>query len=177
MATGAISGETYSSKVAAVFDGEQAARNAAHQILIEGDIRAEQVSVVQPHDEHLGRKIEPESQGIAWTLVKSHLYLGLAGAFVGVVAAIVTVTAELSPFSSAPLVTLGFGLAVGVVAGLLAAGLYSLRPDHLALIARLRTAAGEGRWAVIVHVRNAAEKARVETILGVHRVVAAHNTL
>jgi len=165
MTTMTISGERYSSKVAAVFDGEQAARDAARQVLAEADVGMEQVSVVQPYDAHVGRKVEPESRGIAWTLVKSHVYLGLAGALVGVSASFAMVATEVSPFSSAPLVTLGVGLALGTVVGMLAAGLYSLRPHQLGLIARIRTAAREGRWAVVVQVRNATEKARVEAIL------------
>ena len=175
MTTAALSGERYSSKVAAVFDGEPAARDAALHLLTDAHLRIEQVSVVQPYATHIGRKVEPESRGIAKTLVISHVYLGCAGALVGIVAAGVIVAAQAGPFASAPLITLAVGLALGAVAGLLIAGLYSLRPDHLALMARIRTAAAHGRWTVIVNVSNSAEKARVEAILG-DRADGLHHT-
>ena len=165
MATSAIFGERYLSKIGAVFDSECLARKAAREVMVQTAVRADQISFVRPHDNHVGRKLEPENLGIAATLVKSHLALGVAGAAIGIVAACLLVFGRIPPFSAAPYYTFGVTLFLGLTAGLLLGGLFALRPDHVGLITRIQDAARAGRWALVVHVRNEDEKANVGKIL------------
>jgi len=122
-----------------------------------------QVRILPPDDathdsiNRLGRVVEPETAGIAHTLVRSHVTLGFGGAVVGALLwgllRLINsgVVLYASAWSLVPFVM------IGAAAGLLLAGALSLRPDHASLITRLRQGLREGRWAVVAHPRSAGE--------------------
>jgi len=165
MAIGAVFGERSLSKVSAVFGDAGQARGAADELVSGLGLRAEQVEVVAPGDRRISRKLEPESAGIAKTLVKSHVVLGAAGAGLGLVVAVVLVLSGIAATASNPVYTflaLGF---LGGMLGMLLGGLISLRPDHDPMIRRVERAARTGRWSVVVHARDHDEEHRVKEAL------------
>lgn len=165
MATSAIFGERYLSKVGAVFDSEEAARKAARKVTDETAVDSARVKVVEPHDAEAGRKLEPENLGIAYTLVKSHISLGVIGAVVGALVALVLVLSGIQAFADSPYYTFGVAAAFGAIGGMILGGLVSIRPDHDRVISEVRRAAREGRWSVVVHARDEAEKREVKNVL------------
>jgi hypothetical protein len=154
MRTLAILGEEFPSKVGAEFASPDEARRAAEQLVKRTGIRARQVRVIEPRDPVMGRKLEPESSGIARTLVRTHTTLGLAGLLVGLVSGSLLVLFAMQPFASSPYYTIGLAAFFGAIAGLLLGGLVSLRPDHDTLITRVEDASRAGRWFVLVHTRS-----------------------
>src|SRR5690606_6609120 len=84
-------GERSVTKVAGLFSTDEAARQAAQNLVEHSPLDRSQIRVLGPSDtaatlgSGLGRAIEPDSKGIARTLVKSHLAAGLLGLIAGIV--------------------------------------------------------------------------------------------
>ena len=154
MITLAILGEEFPSKVGAEFTNGDEARRAADLLIKRTGINDRQVRVIEPRDPVMGRKLEPEASGIARTLVRSHVILGVAGLLVGLIAATLLILLAIQPFSSNPFYSVGAAGFFGAVAGLLLGGLVSLRPDHDKLITWVEDASRRGRWFVLVHTRS-----------------------
>lgn len=76
-------GERSLTTVAALFGQAQDARDAAGHVIRDAHLPAKRVKVVGPGVPGVGRKLEPEQAGIAHTLIKTHLVLGIAGLIVG----------------------------------------------------------------------------------------------
>lgn len=165
MATSAIFGEKYLSKVGAVFDSAEEAKAAAQRVGRETGIGAPQIRVLEPNDPAMARKLEPEQGGIARTLAKSHITLGTAGLVVGLAIALLLLAIGVDAFAWNPLYTLlVFGF-FGAIAGLLLGGLVSLRPDHDRLITWARDSARDGHWLVLVHARDHEQERKAKDTL------------
>lgn len=161
----ALTGETSDHKVAGVMGGEAAAHETAAAVRAKTGMREEQVRVLSPGDDRIGPTLEPESRGILHTMIRAHIWLGLAGAVVGALAcgimfALGVQFIVLSPWRSAVLL-IGFG----TVGGLMLGGAVSLRPDHSPYIAASRDALRQGNSVVVVHARSTAELKQAEVIL------------
>src|SRR5690554_7165730 len=87
----ALSGEHYSHKVTAEFDSQVAADNAVQALIDKAGLPSSQITVIQPHDPDMARKVEPEAKEIGRTLAKAQVNLGLAGLVFGLVLAAVLV--------------------------------------------------------------------------------------
>lgn len=160
-----IFGEKSLSKVGAAFGDEEHAQSAAAEVSKQAGIASERIRVVRPEDAGFGRKLEPESSGIARTLAKSHLTLGLTGLVLGLLIAAVLVQTDVGLFKWNPFFTVGLLGAFGAVAGLLLGGLVSLRPDHDRLFVFVRDAMRNGKWSVVVHARDHDEAHRARQVL------------
>jgi hypothetical protein len=115
------------------------------------------IFLVAPRDPRLGRKMEPESNGIWHTLLRSHARLGPLGALAGLAAAALLWANGWPAALASPLATLALGAVYGGFAGLLAAGLLTLRPDRARVIAQVRDASDDGHWSVVSHPVSARE--------------------
>lgn len=144
-----IQDEKHTGRVAAIYNNEAAAK-AAKQKLIDNGISPGTINIVRPDDSNLSKKIEPESQGIYKTLVKSHGWLGLIGIVVGIVIATILVLVGPEMTRSNPLYTYFVFIFFGVIYGMMMAGGISLRPDHDPLITKTVEASHEHQWTVIV---------------------------
>ena len=78
-------GERSLTLVAATFSDRTTAVDAA--TALQADLPQTEVDLLRPHDANFARKMEPESQGIMRTAIRSHLVLGLAGLVLGAVVA------------------------------------------------------------------------------------------
>lgn len=150
-------GERSLTLVAALFDNGTAAARAAGSLQRQQRGERCPVLVVEPHDPRLGRKLEPESRGIWQTLLRSHGKLGAAGLVVGAAVGALLVASGWAAAEASPGMTVGVAALYGLFAGLLLAGLLTLRPDRGRVISSVRDATAHGRWAVVAHPRSAEE--------------------
>lgn len=164
----ALTGEASTSKVAATFDSERTARRIARGMRRALDLRQSQVQVVTPATRDPDRKLEPESRGIARTVIVSHLRLGAAGLGAGALAFAVMYAAGLDLVTSSPGFAAALIMGYGAVFGLMAGGLVSLRPDHDRYIHRVREALDEGRSAVVVHAFDTGQREAARRALAAH---------
>ncbi|OEY67486.1 hypothetical protein [Marinobacter sp. X15-166B] len=115
----AVLGEHYSHKVSAEFDSQTAA-DRAKESLERAGIPEQQIRIIKPDDPAMARKIEPESTGIARSMVKAHVKFGVVGLVAGLVIAAVLVAVGPAFARTSPVLTfiaLGFfggGIVVAV---------------------------------------------------------------
>jgi hypothetical protein len=165
MSMSAIWGEHYLSRIGAVFEDRNQARAAVGRLTSQTGIAPDQIRVLEPGDPSWAHKLEPESRGIGGTLIRSHITLGAAGLVLGIAIALALILLGIDLF----VLSWGYTLLVfgffGAIAGLLLAGLVSLRPDHDRLVAVARTSARDDCWYVVVHARNRSEGRRARDVL------------
>ena len=160
-----IQDEKHTGRVAAVFADEVSANAAKQKLINEGKIKASLISIVKPHDANLSKKIEPESHGIAMTLVKSHGWLGLIGIIVGIILATILTIIGPEMTRSSPLFTYLVFIFFGLIFGMMLAGGISLRPDHDMLITQTVEASQENHWSVVVQTDDHDEIELVKQLL------------
>ncbi|WP_354684366.1 riboflavin biosynthesis protein RibA [Cupriavidus necator] len=151
MTVNPLSAEAASTKIAALFDTKSAASNAAERVCYEAHLKRGQVRLVHPYEAHFGRKLEPENDGIVKTAVRSHLMMGALGAVIGLAVVGILHRQEVEAVMQNPGAAMGAAIFLGVVFGMLLAGLVTARPDHQLVIAPVREAVQHGRWALVVH--------------------------
>lgn len=158
MTTTLVTDEFSNHKLAAVFRSDGQAREIASALPAALGLQPVQVLLLAPGDPFPERKLEPESRGIARTLVVSHVRLGIAGMLAGLALFAVLYLAGLplvvQSALAAALVATGFGL----VAGLMLGGLVSLRPDHDRYVLAAQEAIQRGDTALVVHAYSRAER-------------------
>lgn len=147
----ALFGERARSKIAAAFDTQQEAEHALESLRTAADFGSGQLQLVAPFEKDYGRKLEPESQGVARTAAKTHLILGPIGLVLGVLVWIVLFAMDMAVIRSSPLVSAIAIIFFMTVAGLLLGGLLTARPDHQRVIQEVRSATEAGKWSVVVH--------------------------
>lgn len=157
--------ERYPCKVTAEFGSRESAEAVVAQLAEEPGLQQSRVELVVPGDQRLGSKLEPEDRGIARTALKSHIVLGLAFLALGLAIAWLLVTFGPPLTRSSPLLVFIASGGLLTMVGLMLAGAITLRPDHDPLIAATRKAAQSGRWTVIVHCVDEAEKQRVKDLV------------
>lgn len=148
----ALFGERSTTKFAAIVDSHDVATSVVENLMAgPAGLQASQVRVVNPHEKAFDKKLEPETHGIARTAVRAHVILGLIGALAGLGAWAIVYFSGVAALVSSPVFSFSAFVVLGLVGGLLLGGLVTARPDHLRVIQRVKTAAGEGKWSVIVH--------------------------
>jgi len=163
-----LTGEVSDHKVAGLIDDEAVAHEIAAAVRAETGLNEAHVRVLSPGDKSVGRSLEPEDLGILHTMIRAHLWLGLAGAVVGILAFGIMVAVDIpfivqSPWWSAFLLT-GFG----TVGGLILGGAVALRPDHSAYLSASREALKQGKHVVVVHATSTGELNQADAMLKAH---------
>lgn len=151
MTRNALIGEEASTKIAALFDTKSAANSAAERVCYEAHLKRGQVRLVHPYEAHFGRKLEPDNDGIVRTAVRSHLMMGALGAVIGLAVIGILHRQEVEAVIQNPGAAAGAAIFIGIVLGMLLAGLVTARPDHQLVITPVREAVQHGRWALLVH--------------------------
>ncbi len=152
-----VSGESIDHKLAAIFDNDSEAKKSVDAVLEAASLNPDQVKIVRPGDTHPGWELEPEDRGIWRTLLRSHLWLGLLGAVVGLVVFLLLFGVGVGFIVNNGLVAAVVLAALFAVLGLMAAGLVTLRPDHMAYIVTAQSALRAGKTVVAVHARDRAQ--------------------
>lgn len=166
-AAASLTGETFDHKVAAIFNNEVSARNAAKTLVETTSLADAQIFVVGPNDAHPGWELEPEDRGIWRTLVRSHIWLALMGAGLGVILFAVLYILGIQFVVLNPKTSAAIAIGFGAVFGMMFAGLLTLRPDHMPYISIAQSALRKGKYVVAVHARSAEQLKEAET--GLHQ--------
>lgn len=150
-------GERATTKIAAIFDTRGEACAVADRIRAEANLSLTQVHLIGPDDGDFSKRLEPETAGVARTLVRSHLILGLAGFVAGLLIWAGLYAAGVPTIVSTPVLSAVAILFFSTSAGGLLAGLVSIRPDHQRVAERIDEARQAGKWTVVVHPRSPAQ--------------------
>ena len=152
-----IFGERSLTKVAGIYPSAQSAEDARARLLRSGKWAEGQVVLLTPSDARMSRrgimarKMEPESRGIFRTILRAHLFTGLVGFAVGVVAWWWLWRTGNPLIGRSPGLSFVAFAFFGTVFGLMVGGLISLRPDHARVINIVRNALRAGQWAAVAH--------------------------
>ncbi len=165
-----ITGESSSHKLAAVFSTRTEAEGIAQVLYGAAGLREDQVMVIAPDDPDKGHQLEPETQGILHTLIRSHLSLGVAGAVVGFVVFLILYFAGIDFIVLNGPVAASVLVALGAVCGLLVAGGISLRPDHGPYLVSAQAALRKGKYVLAVHADSLGQLEQVKAELQHRRV-------
>lgn len=158
--------EQHPAKVAAVFNSEAKAQDARQDLISKGKFASQLINIVEPEDPNLSNKIEPESSGIAKTFMKSHGILAVVGLLAGFILASILVAAGPTFTQDSPLSTYLALSFVGLLLGLMVAGLITLRPDHDPLISETIEASHHQQWTVVVQTGSRDATNLAKQILG-----------
>ncbi|WP_341676248.1 hypothetical protein [Niveibacterium sp. SC-1] len=158
MTSGLIFGERSLTKVAALFKDADSARAAQMELRGTSDMSDAQIRVVAPNDPGFELKLEPESVGVRKSMVHAHVFFGVVGLLCGVLLALILHAAKIAAVLAGPIATVMACTAFGTVFGLMVGGFVAARPDHDAMIERVRSGLHEGRWAVVTHPMNAEQE-------------------
>lgn len=157
MAWQKLFGERATTKIAAVFDTHGEACAVADRIRAEANLNKTQVHVIGPNDGDFSKRLEPETAGVARTMVRTHLILGLAGFVFGLLVWGGLYAAGIQTIVSTPVLSAVAILFFSTSAGGLLAGLITIRPDHQLIAERIQEAREAGKWTVVVHPRSPAQ--------------------
>ena len=155
-----IFGERSLTKVAAIFESRVMAETTALRLRQAAGMNESQVSLVGPDDETgvvdapLSKKLEPESAGIWHTVLRAHLVTGVIGMVIGALLYGWLIVSGNEAITTQPVLSLVVMILFGGIFGLLVGGLLALRPDHYRVMASVRKAIKQGRWAVVTHPVN-----------------------
>lgn len=167
-------GERSSTKIAALFGSEEAARVAADEVKNAAGLGPDQARVLFPADasvssrELFGRKLEPESAGIARTFWRTHAVFGFIGGAIGL---LLWWLWSGHPFIvSTPIGSFIAFVGFGITFGLLLGGLITFRPDQVRVIELVRSGLRAGKWAVVFHPVNRKQAASIQNVLQARKV-------
>lgn len=150
----ALFGERATTKIAAVYETKEAAGHAAESLTRLANLQSTQWAVVGPHEQGFARKLEPESQGIARTGIRSHLVLGAVGLLAGIALWVLLYGLGIAFITASPVASAAVIIVFATILGMMLGGLVTARPDHQVVILKVRKAAEEGKWCLILHPRN-----------------------
>lgn len=157
-----LQGEDFPHKVSAEYDTQQAAERAVQLLVDNAGLPRHQIRIVNPCDPDMARKIQPEVKGIARTLAKSHIVLGIGGLVFGLVLAAILAAIGPEMTRASPMMTFIASGFLFTFLGLILAGAISLRPDQDPLMEKTRTATETGQWTVIAHCTDLEQQTRVK---------------
>lgn len=160
-----ITGEVSNSKLAGVFNTEASARAGVDAVVFKAGLQASQVKLVTPAEPHPGVKLQPEGAGIFRTIVLAHMWFGIGGTVVGLLAWSVLMWLGVTLIVSSALVSVVAFVFMGAIGGLMLGGLVSLRPDQDGYMLATRDAIADRRSTVVVHALSGDEADRAAAVL------------
>lgn len=164
-------GERSLTKVAGLFNQQSQAENSMAEVLRIGGVQAGQVRLLgpqharAPRQEIFSRSMEPEATGMARTFFQSHFVCGAAGAVLGLGIYAWFYRAAHPMIMSSPLLSFIALVGFGTTFGMLFAGLLSMRPDHIRMITKVRSALRHNHWAVVAHPVDPQQTEKVKEVL------------
>src|SRR5690606_21043201 len=107
-----------------------------------------------PEEKGFARKLEPETQGIARTGVRAHLILGAMGLLAGVALWVLLYSLPIAYIAASPVASAAVIIGFATILGMMMGGLVTARPDHQIVILKVRQAAEQGKWSLVLHPRD-----------------------
>lgn len=165
MAWQALFGEKATTKIAAFFDTQDELDSVSQKLRQASGMQNTQLWVVRPHASDFDRRLEPETEGVARTAIRSHLVLGAMGLVFGLALFGVLRMMELPAVVSSPFYSGGAIIAFSTVGGLLLGGLVTSRPDHQIVVQAVDSATKDGRWSLVLHPRDRQQCEAAQSVL------------
>jgi len=150
----ALFGERATTKIAAIYDTRDAAAAVAESLSKVAGLEANQWTLIAPHEKGFARKLEPESKGIARTGIRAHLILGAVGFLAGIMFWLVLYFLPITYIVASPTASAAIIVSFATILGMMLGGLVTARPDHQIVILKVRKAAEQGRWSLVLHPRD-----------------------
>lgn len=157
--------ERHTGKVSGEFEDRRSAEIARAALIERANLSDNDIRLIAPDDPAFSAKVEPESHGIALTMLKTHYVLGVAGLLFGLTVSALLVLFGPPLTASSPVMTFIAITTISTFSALLWAGFLALRPDHDPLIMRAGHAARTGRWTLVVHTGNESSMSEARRIL------------
>lgn len=164
--------ESRSGKVSGEFEDRGSAENAKSILLGKAGVDDDDIRIIAPDDPAFSPKVEPESRGIALTMLNAHYVLGVAGLLFGLTVSALLVLFGPPLAASSPVMTFIAITTISTFLSLLWAGFIALRPDHDPLTMRAEHAKRAGRWTLVVHTHDETDTVQARKIL---ESIATHN--
>ncbi|GAB2735518.1 hypothetical protein GCM10027019_13850 [Melaminivora jejuensis] len=164
-------GEKSLTKVVALFDDKASAEAMVGRVLRLPGMEPSQVRLLSQADlkthraDLFGRKMEPEQSGIFHTAFRAHLVAGFAGFVLGLLLYAYWMNSGHVMVTSSPMLAFIAIVGFATTFGLLLGGLVTLRPDHVRVIAQVRSALRAGRWALVVHPTDSHQTEQAQELL------------
>lgn len=162
-----MTGERSNHKVAGIFN-DDAALAQCKQELEKALGQSVVMDALNPESERVGRRLEPESTGIWRTLVRSHLWLALAGAVIGLIIFAVMVAMGVAFVVQNLLASAALLIVFCAAGGAMLGGLVTLRPDHVPLNTRIDSALDNRQFVLLVHLTSADQMSSAKACLERH---------
>lgn len=160
-----LNDEKYPDRIIGTYKEGTKAKLVAQQLNLECGFSNEQLKLIHPKDTHFEEKVEPDTNGVGRTLLKSHLILGVLGVVFGLLMASLLIVVGPVFTTSNPMMSLFSMGMIGGFLGLFAAGVISLRPDHDYIIEGTRGATEQHQWSVVVHTKNHSETQKAKSLM------------
>jgi hypothetical protein len=154
----------YEYKVSAQFADGDKARQALEMVKTEFSEGVE-AFIMAPGDEHVDRKLEPESGAVKREIL-SGIFKGTAfGLAAGLVAAVILGLAGVSFVEASPFLSFGWIIAYAGAIGSIFGGIHGMRISDSTHVAAVKDELGSDRHVVMVHAEDRTLASRVESLL------------
>lgn len=157
--------------MAAAFDSEENAREAASLLVQSAGLAPEQVRPLSPamggklRRSLLRSMVPPRGAGILRVLWRAEMVPVTLGAVAGWAVYVCFASSGFRLVLGRPLASMAIVLAVGALIGLLVGGALAMWPDREQLFTRIRAALRKGHWVVVLHPSSLEQVQRAEEVL------------
>ncbi|WP_397475529.1 hypothetical protein [Pusillimonas sp.] len=149
----ALFGERATTKIAAIYDTRESAAGSAESLSRLAGLQPNQWMLIAPHEKGFARKLEPETKGIARTGIRAHLILGAIGLLAGAAFWALLYWMPITYIAASPVASAAVIISFATILGMMMGGLVTARPDHQIVILKVRKAAEQGKWSLVLHPR------------------------
>lgn len=164
-------GERSLTRLAAAFESEEVATEAARLLVQSAGLAPEQVRPLSPEmggksrRSLLGSNVSARRGGILGVLWRAEMVPVTLGAVAGWAVYVGFAASGFRLVLGRPLASMAIVLTLGALIGLLAGGLLAMWPDRERLFTRIRDALRGGRWVVVLHPTSIEQVERAEEVL------------
>lgn len=149
-----LTGEQSDHKITGISSDRAIADTAIETLRERLQLGSSAVQLLTPGEDAIERSLEPESSGIWKTLIRSHLWLAVLGAFIGALIFLLMLQLEARFVVDNAVAAGALLIAFCTIGGLLLGGALTLRPDHMPYLAAARAALRKGQTVVVVHAES-----------------------
>jgi hypothetical protein len=166
-----LMGDRSLTRLAAAFESEEVATEAARLLVQSAGLAPEQVRPLSPSMRGESRRlmlqpnIAPRRAGFLRGLWRAEWVPVTLGAVAGWAVYVGFASTGLRAVLGRPLASMAIVLALGASIGLLAGGAMAMWPDRERLFTRIRAALRGGRWVVVLHPTSVEQVRRAEEVL------------
>ena len=156
---------TRSKRQLAVVQRSQTATFDAYDRLVGAGIPRQRIRILAPGDTHVAEKMTPRPERAVLAIVVGAAIGFLGGALVGAIVCLALFLFAVGLFVAQPVVAAAVIVAYAASAGSFVGALIGTRFRRSAVAAGVQDAVDDGRWVVVVHAKDAEQRALAERVL------------